>query len=173
MPPQLGVILVNEQLKVFVQSAFPIFPNFTNFSILTTSNGQTVFTLPGYPVLTALFSLNINGVTQDPLNGDFTVNGNVLTVNASLSVGDKLAGFYQAMSSAINPAILNYRSFFQLATQGQTQFNIGYLPQSVIYIAINGILQSIQNGDYTIDGPVITFSSGLNLNDRVFGLTIV
>ena len=156
-----------------VQSAFPIFPNFVNFSILATANGQTIFTLPSYPVLTALFVLNINGVMQDPLNGDFTINGNILTVPGSFNIGDKFAGFYQAMSAAINPSILSYRSFFFTAIQNQTQFNLGFLPTSIIYIAINGILQSLQNGDYTQNGTNITFSQGLNAGDKVFGLTIV
>ena len=168
-----GVVLVKENKIINVQSAFPIFPNFQNFSILATSNGQTVFTLPSYPVLTALLVLNINGVIQDPLNGDFTIKGHLLTVNASLVIGDKLAGFYQAMSSAINPAILSYRSFFFTATQNQTQFNIGFVPTNIIYISVNGILQSLANGDYTQNGAIITMSSGLNAGDRFFGLAII
>ena len=172
MGAQPGLILLKEQKTVQVQSAFPIFPNFQNFSILATTNGQTIFTLPSYPVLTALFVLNINGVLQDPLNGDFTVNGNILTVNAVLSIGDKLAGFFQAMSSAINPSVLSYRSFFFTATQGQTQFNIGFIPTSIIYISVNGVLESLQNGDYTQNGAIITMSQGLNAGDKFFGLAI-
>lgn len=167
-----GVVLVAERKIIQVQSAFPIFPNFQNFSILTSSNGQTVFTLPNYPILTGLFSMNINGVTQDPLNGDFTVNGNILTVNASLVIGDKVAGFYQQMSSGISPAIMGYRTFFFVATQNQINFNIGFYPQAIIYIAVNGIVQSLQNGDYTVNGSVVSMSVGLNAGDRFFGLAL-
>ena len=153
-----------------VTSAFPIFPNFQNFSILATTNGQTSFTLPSYPVLTALIVVNINGAMQDALNGDYTINGNILTVNASLNIGDKVAGFYQALSSAISPSTLSYRSFFFTATQGQQVFNLGFLPKTIIYIAVNGILQSITAGNYVQNGQTITMSVGLNAGDAFFGL---
>ena len=168
-----GIVLIKNNNNILVESAFPIFPNFNPFSILAITNGQTVFTLPSYPIMTALFILNINGVVQDQLNGDFTINGNVLTVNASLIIGDKLSGFYQAMSSAVNPSVLSYRSFFATATQNQTQFNIGFVPKSIIYVSVNGILQSLQNGDYSINNQTITMSSGLNAGDRFFGLAII
>lgn len=165
-----GIVLVKEQKIIHVQSAFPILPTFQNFSLLATSNGQTVFTLPGYPVLSGLFSLNFNGVTQDPLNGDFLINGNILTFNGTTVIGDKLAGFYQQMSSNINPAILNYRTFFFIATQGQTQFNIGFIPQVVLYISVNGVLESTT--DYTQSGAIVTLTQGLNAGDNFFGLAI-
>ena len=165
-----GVVLVKEQKIIHVQSAFPILPTFQNFSLLATSNGQTVFTLPGYPVLSGLFSLNFNGVTQDPLNGDFTVNGNILTFNGTTVIGDKLAGFYQQMSSNINPSLMNYRTFFFVATQGQTVFSIGFIPQVLLYISVNGVLESVN--DYTISGQNITMSQGLNYGDNFFGLAI-
>ena len=165
-----GIVLVKEQKIIHVQSAFPILPTFQNFSLLATSNGQTVFTLPGYPVLSGLFSLNFNGVTQDPLNGDFTVNGNILTFNGTTVIGDKLAGFYQQMSSNINPSLMNYRTFFFVATQGQTVFSIGFIPQVLLYISVNGVLESVN--DYTISGQNITMSQGLNYGDNFFGLAI-
>ena len=169
MSAQPGVVLVNEQKIIHVQSAFPIMPTFQNFSLIAT-NAQTVFTLPGYPVLSGLFSLNINGVAQDPLNGDFTINGNIMTVNASLSLGDKLAGFFQNLASGISPSVLSYRTFFFTATQGQTLFAIGFVPQTVLYISVNGVLES--TNDYTISGQNITLSQGLNAGDNFFGLAI-
>lgn len=166
-----GVVLVKENKIIHVQSAFPIMPTFQNFSLFATSNGQTIFTLPGFPVLTGLFSLNINGVAQDPLNGDFTINGNILTVNANLSIGDKLAGFFQQMASNINPTVLSYRTFYFVATQGQAAFNIGFVPQYLLYISVNGVLES--TSDYTINGSTITMSQGLNAGDNFFGLAII
>jgi len=165
-----GIVVINEQKEINVESAFPIFPNFVNFSLLATINGQTIFTLPSYPVLTGLFSLNINGVAQDPLNGDYTISGNTLTVNAVLTAGDKLAGFYQEMSSAVNPSALNYRTFFFVATQGQTVFNIGFVPQAIIYVAVNGVVES--TNDFSLSGSVITMTQGLNAGDNFFGLAI-
>lgn len=170
MGAQPGVVLVKEQKIIQVQSAFPILPSFVNFSLLATQNGQTVFTLPGFPVLSGLFSLNINGVTQDPLHGDYTINGNILTVNASLTVGDKVAGFYQQMAPGVNPSILNYRTFFMVALQGQTVFSIGFVPQTILYIAVNGVIQS--TNDYGVSGQNITLSQALNAGDNFFGLAI-
>jgi hypothetical protein len=166
-----GVVLVKPKNIIHVQSAFPIFPNFVDFSVIATVNGQTQFTLPSYPVLTGLFSCNINGVTQDPLNGDFTVNGNILTMNANLVIGDKIAGFYQQMSPNMNPSILSYRTFFFIAAQGQTSFSIGFVPNAIIYIAVNGVLQSTTN--YTINGQIITLTGALNAGDNFFGLAII
>ena len=164
-----GIIIVQEKMEVHVESAFPIFPNFQNFSLIATE-GQTVFTLPAYPILTGLFSLNINGTMQDELNGDYTVDGNVLTVNANLSAGDKLAGFFQAMSQNMNPDVLKYRTFFITATQGQTVFNIGFVPSAIIYVAVNGTIQAVGEGDYVVSGSTITMSEGLNAGDKFFGL---
>jgi hypothetical protein len=167
------IVLIQPKNVINVKSAFPISPNFVNFSLPVATEGQTVFTLPSYPILTGLFSLNIDGVAQDPLNGDYTVNGNILTItNNTLITTDRLAGFYQVMSSAVNPSILSYRSFYFQATQGQNQFNIGFVPKAIIYIAVNGIIQSAGNGDYIIDGAIITLSQGLNAGDNFFGLAI-
>jgi hypothetical protein len=164
-----GIVIIKRDNIIKVKSAFPIFPNFQNFSLIATG-GQTVFTLPAYPILTGLFSLNINGTMQDELNGDYTISGNVLTVNAVLSAGDKLAGFFQAMSQNLNPSVLNYRTFFFTATQGQTIFNIGFIPTAIIYVAVNGTIQAVGEGDYTVNGALITMSAGLNAGDKFFGL---
>ena len=166
-----GITIIRRPKIIKVKSAFPIFPNFVNFSIRAISGGQTIFTLPSYPILTGLFSLNINGVTQDELNGDFTINGNIVTLaTTTLEIGDKVAGFFQEMSSAINPQNLSYRTFFQIAIQGQTQFNIGFVPQNILYIAINGVVQSTT--DYSISGQIITLNDSLNAGDNFFGLAI-
>lgn len=166
-----GITIVRRPQVISVKSAFPIFPAFINFSILATLNGQTLFTLPSYPILTGLFVLNINGVAQDELSGDFTVNGNVITVNATnIEVGDKISGFYQEMSSSINPANLSYRTFFDVAIQNQTVFNLGFMPTNIIYIAVNGIVQATT--DYTISGQYVTLTQGLNAGDNFFGLAI-
>jgi len=166
-----GITIIRRPQIINVKSAFPIFPNFVNFSIKALNNGQTQFTLPSYPILSGLFSLNYNGAQQDELNGDFTVNGNIVTINSDTVLeGDKIAGFYQEMSSAINPANLSYRTFFYTAIQGQTVFNIGFIPQNLLFIAINGIVQP--TSAYTISGQNITLTGGLNAGDNFFGLAI-
>lgn len=167
-----GIAIIKRPQIIQVKSSFPIFPNFKNFSDIVTVDGQTQFTLAAYPLLSGLMIVNIDGVMQDALNGDFTVNGNILTLNASLVAGQKVAGFFQAMSPDINPLVMNYRSFFYLATAGQTVFNLGFAPQALLYVAINGTLQSAQDGDYTLVGQVLTVSQALDLNDKLFGLAV-
>lgn len=165
--PQPGVVLVIEQKVINVQSAFPIFPSFQNFSIVGTQ-AQTVFILPSYPVLSGMFILNINGVMQDPLNGDYTVNGDVVTLDAGVNLGDKVAGFYQEMAANMNPAVLNYATFFFTATQGQTTFNLGFVPTSFLYIAVNGVFLSANQ--YAQNGPNIILTQALNAGDKFLGL---
>lgn len=165
-----GVNVIQKKTTISVQSAFPIIPQFQNFSLLATSNGQVNFTLPSFPILSGLFFMNINGAAQDPLAGDFTINGNIMSVNANLSIGDKLAGFYQQMASNINPTVMNYRTFFFVATQGQTQFNIGFTPQVILYISVNGVVES--TNDYSQSSGIVTLTQGLNVGDNFFGLAI-
>lgn len=167
-----GITIIKRPQVIQVKSAFPIFPEFQNFSEVATENDQTIFTLPANPILTGLSSFNINGVVQDPLNGDYTISGNTLTLNPGINIGDKVAGFFQVMSQISNPTVNNYRTFFLVATQGQTQFNIGFVPTAVIYIAINGIIQSQGDGDFTVNGQIITTSQGLDDGDKFFGLAI-
>lgn len=169
---QPGVVLVLEQKIVNVQSAFPIMPQYQNFSIVATIPGQTQFALPSYPILTGLFQLNINGVTQDILNGDFTVNGNIVTLDGGVNVGDKIAGFYQVLQSNISNAVGSYRSYFAVATQGQTVFLIGFVPNAVLYVAVNGVVQSLGDGDYTLNGQYITLNAGLNSGDKFLVLAL-
>jgi hypothetical protein len=54
--------------------------------------GQTNFVLPSIPI--AVLSVYINGTGQSQSAGDFTMSGNVLILNASLSNGDLVAGVY-------------------------------------------------------------------------------
>lgn len=166
-----GIRIINEKKEIYVQSAFPIFPSFQNFSVLATTNGQGSFTLPSNPVLTGLFSLNKNGTEQDELAGDFTVSGNLVTVNDSnVFIGDKWSGFYQQMASNVNPAFVNYRTFFYVATQGQISFTLSFIPKAIIYISVNGVIES--TNDYSISGGIITLTSPLNFGDNFFGLAI-
>ena len=63
------------------------------FSITATSNGQVVFTLPY--MYTTIICLFIMGTGQNPIAGDYTVNGNILTLGSSAPViqtGDIIFG---------------------------------------------------------------------------------
>ena len=63
------------------------------FSVVATSNGQTVFTLPyTYSQIICLF---IMGTGQDPITGDYTVVGNQVTLGSSapyIAIGDLIFG---------------------------------------------------------------------------------
>lgn len=85
-----------------VQSLNPIVVVGTNFmekntilpfSVVATSNGQTSFTLP-YAYLN-IICFFIMGTGQDPLIGDYTISGNVVTLGSTapyINIGDIIFG---------------------------------------------------------------------------------
>lgn len=154
-----------------VYSRFPIEPKFQPF-FFTATQGQVQFVLPSYPTTDGMLSVCINGVAQNSLNGDFTINGLTLTMNAQLDNGDQVSGFYMVKSPINNPAILNYRQFYFDATAGQQNFTLLSLPAIMVLVSINGTSQSQQNGDYTVNGLVLRTSAPLNLHDKLFGVYI-
>jgi hypothetical protein len=66
------------------------------FTFTATSNNQTVFTLPVTP--TSMVCLFIMGTGQNILGGDYSINGNVITLGSNapkLLIGDTVYGAYQ------------------------------------------------------------------------------
>ena len=57
--------------------------------------GQTDFTLPSFPVTDGLFTTAINGTQQSQAKGDFSVSGNILTIDEPLEAGDEVFGIYE------------------------------------------------------------------------------
>ncbi len=166
-----GVVIIQQQNIIEAVSQFPILPQYRNFSAVATVDGQTDFTLPDYPVLTGIMDVNINGAAQDPLSGDYTVSGNILTLNPGIDAGDKVYGFYQDMSPVVNPTVLNFAYFFFIvAIQGQTIFTLDFQPSPLIYVAVNGVIQD--NEDYTLDGYSLTIGEGLDIGDKLYGVGI-
>jgi hypothetical protein len=95
-------ITISQDLKqVVIQQEFPaitiqggsIVAFIKPFSVVATSNGQTVFTLPyTYSQIICLF---IMGTGQDPIAGDYTVVGNQVTLGSSapyIAIGDLIFG---------------------------------------------------------------------------------
>jgi hypothetical protein len=79
-----------------------------------------------------------------------------------------IQGSYDNIASQIN--MTKYRPFLFTATQDQTQFVLDFTPQSVIWLAINGAIQSSQQGDFSLVGNTITTNEGLNAGNKLFGL---
>ncbi len=65
---------------------------FVPFAVIATIDNQTVFTLPSIP--STMLVVAINGILQSSVEGDFTVVGNQLTLNAGVDIGTLLAGIY-------------------------------------------------------------------------------
>ena len=59
-----------------------------------------------------------------------------------------------------------------VATQGQRVFTASYVILQMQWLAINGVNQSILNGDFTFSGSTITLASGLNAGDLLFGVAV-
>lgn len=176
-----GITIIKKSEIIRVQSSFPILPQYSNYSFTVSFPNQTAFTLPSYPNTVGLFVMTVNGVMQNPLIGDYTVNGLTLTYNpgsSPLNVNDVVAGFYQVQSPINNPAIMNYRQFyFEVGVTpgtvaGQRAFTLPSVASLMILVSVNGTSQNQLNGDFTIVGNVLTLSQGLNLNDNLFGIYI-
>jgi hypothetical protein len=96
------IVEISQDIKqVVIQQEFPantiqggsIVAFIKPFSVVATSNGQTVFTLPyTYSQIICLF---IMGTGQDPIAGDYTVVGNQVTLGSSapyIAIGDLIFG---------------------------------------------------------------------------------
>jgi len=162
-----GIVLLQQQKVIEALSQFPILPQYRNFSIVATSDGQTDFELDDYPVLTGIISVNINGIAQDPLNGDYTILDSTLTVSPGRDIGDKVAGFYQVMTPVVGANVLNFASYYELVgTANKTVFTLSFQPNPIVYVAVNGVVQD--NLDYTINGYTLTLNVGLDINDKLY-----
>lgn len=162
-----GILLLQEQKVIQAVSEFPILPKYRNFSQIATVNGQTQFTLTDYPVLSGIVSVNINGVAQDPLNGDYTIVNNILTLNPGIDLGDRVSGFYQILSPVVNANAMNFSSYFELVTTlGKTVFSLNFQPNPIIYVAVNGVV--LNSTQYTTEGYLLTLNTGLAINDKLY-----
>lgn len=101
-PQEISVIIKQEPKQLILQPLpFPQIiikgvqmpANIKPFSLVTIQNGQTVFTLPyTYSVIICLF---IMGTGQDPIAGDYSLSGNIVTLGdtaPTMQIGDLLFG---------------------------------------------------------------------------------
>lgn len=162
-----AVIINQYRNTVEAISQFPILPQYRNFTFTATADGQTDFELSDYPVLTGIIVVNINGVAQDPLNGDYTIDGNILTLSPGVDEGDRVFGFYQVLMPAVSPNPLDFASYFEQVTlQDKAIFTLDFQPNPIVYVAVNGVIQD--NEDYTISGYTLTLNSGLDIDDKLY-----
>ena len=60
--------------------------------------------------------------------------------------------------------------FSFVATEGQTIFTLDVTPGAVLALAIDGVMQNQDAGDFTVAGAVITLSSPVSVGTTVFGM---
>lgn len=85
-----------------------------------------------------------------------------LTIRVKANVGTVTEEATQLMGTA----------FSFTATAGQTEFTLASSPvdnDSIIWLAINGITQDIESGDYSLSGRTLTVNVTLEDGDKVFG----
>lgn len=69
--------------------------------------------------------------------------------------------------------IFNFTPFAVTATvDGQTQFTLPTDPIFMIWVSIQGVVQSQLAGDYTFAGNILTFSSGVSQGELIAGLYV-
>lgn len=92
--PKVSVIKRNEVVKLYTQQV--VSNNFVvrDFSF-TATQGQTVFELPSDAKANGLINVVINGTMQNQAGGDFTIEGNILTLSEGVDAGDTVYGLYQ------------------------------------------------------------------------------
>jgi len=86
------IVLQQEQFQIIVKGG-SIVATILPFSVTATVNGQTVFTIQyAFKTIICFF---IMGTGQNPVVGDYTVNGNVITLGSSapiIQAGDVIFG---------------------------------------------------------------------------------
>lgn len=69
--------------------------------------------------------------------------------------------------------VFNFTPFAITATmEGQTQFTLPTIPNFVIIMTIQGVVQSQLAGDFTLAGSVVTFSEGIGLGELIAGIYV-
>ena len=89
------IIQQNPFPQITVQGV-PVMTTIAPFSFTATINGQTQFTLPVAPSI--VICLFIMGTGQDQIAGDFTINGQTITLGNTapyINAGDLIFGAYQ------------------------------------------------------------------------------
>ncbi len=78
----------------------------------------------------------------------------------------------EGSGAVVGPDINSFvaRPFNFIASAGQTVFPLTRIPVSVIWLAVNGTMQSQLGGDFTVSGNVITMADPLDAGDTVFGI---
>lgn len=102
---------------------------------------------------------------------DFQPNASVRSYKTSdciLDVQENVSGTGVVVGPVVNSFIP--RPFNFVASAGQTILPLPTIPISIIWLAINGTMQSQLAGDFTVSGNLITMADPLDLNDTVFGI---
>lgn len=102
---------------------------------------------------------------------DFQPNASVRSYKTSdciLDVQENVSGTGVVVGPVVNSFIP--RPFNFVASAGQTILPLPTVPVSIIWLAINGTMQSQLAGDFTVSGNLITMADPLDLNDTVFGI---
>lgn len=167
-----GLIILRKNTIVQVKSSFPIMPKFKAFSFAASTAGQRQFTLPTYPTGDGLLSAFINGFSQDPLVGDYVIDGQYVTLKTGLAIGDVFYGLYMEGAPVSSNQPYTFQTFFFNAAAGQTTYTLLSIPLYMLSVVINGTTQSQQAGDFTVNGLNLVINAPQNLGDKVFGVYV-
>lgn len=83
-----NIVKVTAQVPILHKQLFKAFS-------LVAIQGQSLFELPSFALANGMVFLSINGTMQDPIAGDYSINGDVLLIGAPLDAGDHIYGMYE------------------------------------------------------------------------------
>lgn len=116
------------------------------------TNGQSVFNATS-PNIAGTIYVAVNGLIDTPTT-DYSVSGTTLTLSTGVPAGTQVTWEY--FMSGTNP----YQTDAFTATSNQTIFTASKTPLFVMYLTVNGQVQT-KGTDYNMSGSVATLTNGV------------
>lgn len=79
---------------------------------------------------------------------------------------------FQVQVTLIQSAAAGFVSFSAISEAGQTDFTLPKAPNFLIYVAVNGVIQSIDQGDFSLSDETLSFNEALDDGDIVAGVYV-
>lgn len=110
-----------------------------------------------------------DGIVQSEIDGHWTRSGSVITFTDPFTGDERVQVMYCfgtiGAAGPMGPSASLHEEF--LPAYAATTVTLGQVPQSILIVARNGVVQSAVAGNYTIAGTVLTFTDAFSGTERV------